>query len=117
MSVRLRTPGVIAEAVLPSVVSSRLSYIYLQGEGNPWGEEWDGEIDYPAWAAVEVPLCRLAKRFGSKNPGKKMGVCIYGDYESGAREDHFLECIERETFLPRLKEAAEVFASNVPWDE
>ena len=103
--------------MLPSIVSSRLSYVHLQVEGHPLDEEWDEEIDYPAWAAVEVHLCRLAKRFGSKNPGKKMGVCIYGDYESGAREDHFLDCVECETFLPRLKEEAEVFVSNEPPDE
>ena len=80
-------------------------------------KEWDGEIDYPAWAAVEVHLCRLAKRFGSKHPGKKMRVYISGDYEFGAREVHFLVRTECATFLPRLKEEAEVSVSNEPPDE
>ena len=117
MSVRLRTPGVIAETVLPSIVSSQLSYVSLHVEDHPEDEEWDGEIDYLAWAAVEGHLCRLAKLFGVKNTGKRMLMVISGDYEPGPQADRFLECVRCEEFLPKLKEEVELFVSDAPWTE
>ena len=98
--------------MLPSIVSSpELSYVCLQAEA----EEWDEEIDYPAWAATEGHLCRLVKFFSVQNPGEKMAIEIYGDCEPGPRENRFMERFGREEFLPKLKEEMVLFASNVPW--
>ena len=93
-------------------MSSRLSCVYLQVEDYPLGFEWDGEIDYPAWAEAEVHLCRLAKRFSVNNPGTKMGVHIYGGDKPGAPEDCFLERVKCKTFLPKLKGEALFYVSN-----
>jgi len=93
---------VIAETVLPSITSSRLSYISLHSEDDPWEEI--PEIGYPAWTVTENHLCRLAKYFNTGNPGQKMEVVIFGEVSVEPRKSLFLNSVNCKEFLPRLKE-------------
>lgn len=61
------------------------------------------EINYPAWEMTENHLCRLAKRFSARNPGKKMKVEIFWYCSDGPQESYFLGHVESDKFLPRLK--------------
>ena len=88
MSVGLHKPGVIAETILPSIVSPQLSYVRMYTDSYP-GDE-DKKIGYQAWAAAEDHLCRLAKLFSVGNPGKKMEVVIAGGYWFKPHMDKFL---------------------------
>jgi len=91
--------------VLPSITSSKLSYISL--EMTSAGFDDYPEVDYSAWAAAEKHFCRLAKRFSAGNPGEKMVVrfCGEGDW-GGPRMVHSLELFGHKDFFPRLKEEA-----------
>ena len=97
-------PGIIAETVLPSITSSRLSSISLHSEDDP--EDDFPEADYPAWMVTENHLCRLAKRFSTENPGKKMEVVIFGEAPYELEKSHSLNRVNSTKFLPRLKEEA-----------
>ena len=89
-------PGIIAETVLPSITSSRLSSISLHSEDDP--EDDFPEADYPAWMVTENNLCRLAKRFSTENPGKKMEVVIFGEAVRARKESFPESCQQYEVF-------------------
>lgn len=74
----IHRPGIVAETVLPSITSPRLSFICLQSEAT--SNKGHSEFDYPAWAVVVDHLRRLCKRFEARNPGKQMKVGISGDW-------------------------------------
>ena len=112
-------PGLTAETVLSSIISSKLSVVCLV-----WdivGEvEDEPKINYLAWEVVENRLLRLAERFSAGNPGKKMRVDIYcsddpGDERSELRESHFLAQIKSKEFLSKLREEADFSLGKPGW--
>ena len=100
---QLRRPGIIAETVLPSITSSRLSCISLHSKAD--FEDEVPEIDYPAWTVTENHFYRLAERFSTGNLGQKMEVDISGEESPYSL---FLNRVNCQKFLPRLKEEATV---------
>ena len=116
ISVGLHEPGVIAETILPSIVSSQLSYVQLHSEGDPEDEDHI-EIGYQAWTTAEDHLCRLAKLFSVGNPGKKMEVVIAGGDWFEPRIGGFLERVGCKEFLPKLKEEVVVTLRDIPGED
>ena len=101
LSVGLYRPGSVAETVLSSITSSRLSIVSLQWEDD-FEDEEDPGVGYSAWEVVGNHLLQLAKSFSVGNPGEKMKVKI--SCLDKSRESDLLEYMRSEGFLSKLKE-------------
>ena len=107
VTVGIRKPGIIAEAVLSSVTSSQLSFICLQLEVEQ--HLTDEEVDYPAWVVVENHLCRLARLFSAGNPGKMMEVVVSEDsYLDKPQTNNSLESPIWKRVFSKLKKEATI---------
>lgn len=115
--VPLGRPEYYAEAVLPSLSSSRLSKVVLllQRSTAPGIDFKSREIDPKDWENLERELCRLAKRFKAAYDGRVMKVMISS---SEWYADQAFERLRNEWPMPNLeKEANIVFTRNYanPW--
>ena len=100
-------PDIIAENALSSVTSSQLSFVCLQPEVEQYPT--DEEVDYPAWAVVENHLCRLARLFSARNPGKMMEVAVPGGlYLDEFQTNDLLESPMWKRVFSKLKEEATI---------
>ena len=100
-------PDIIAENVLSSVTSSQLSFVCLQPEVEQYPT--DEEVDYPAWVVVENHLCRLARLFSARNPGKMMEVAVPGGlYLDEFQTNDLLESPMWRRVFSKLKEEATI---------
>ena len=105
--VPLCRPEHYAEAILPSLSSSRLSNVvlFLQASVALGIDSRGWKIDPKDWENMERELCRLAKRFKAAYGGRTMEVKIL-PYEW--HTDQILGRLRKEWPMPNLEKVANI---------
>lgn len=93
--------------VLPSLYSSPPPKIVLE-----LVQRYLSQVDFRAWETLGVHLHRLAKRFETTHPGRKMEVEVFGGSCQGKNKLTLVEWFKSGETMLKLKEHANVVVTE-----